>query len=399
MNIAVLVGCLPPVIDGVGEYTFHLTRSLRKLGVDAHIFTSKNQTPPLEFRNWIHPVISQWTGAGVAQAVASLSAFKPDWCCFQYVPQMYSRNGICWQASGIPLALKQRFKWNIAVTFHEFISEKRLNPKDWTLATVIRSQAKRLLAGCDLAITTCDRYARSLQSLTPKKLPIRVIPVGANIRPIPMTSSEILSLRKHYSLNESRVFGLFGRLSSFRNYPTALYVLKQAKQRGLNAHLMVIGCAESSHPSLFAELMQLAQKLDVERRLIVTGELSTEAVSQHLQLVDLFLFPQTGGISTRNTTVMTALSHGLPVIAYQPPAGNFEGHQIPYGALVPLQDEACFIQIAVEFMKTIHDRPSRKDANVKYFENHFSWPGIGRRYLEAFRTGKGVSCSGETFSL
>ena len=80
---------------------------------------------------------------------------------------------------------------------------------------------------------------------------------------------------------------------------------------------------------------------------------------------------------------MTALAHGLPVVAYEPVRGNFEGYNIPYGVLVPREDEECFIQTAVKFMKDISSDPSGKNANIKYFKDHFSWPRIRDQYVEA----------------
>lgn len=49
-------------------------------------------------------------------------------------------------------------------------------------------------------------------------------------------------------------------------------------------------------------------------RVRAAGELSTTALSRHLQACDLLLQPYADGASTRRTTLMAALAHGIPVV-------------------------------------------------------------------------------------
>jgi glycosyltransferase involved in cell wall biosynthesis len=297
---------------------------------------------------------------------------------------MYGHRGICWAASGVPQALRQRLKCRVATTFHEFASAAGPHLKDAVLAGVMRWQTGRLLLGSDLAITTCLRYVEYLELSVPRALPVVAIPVGANIEPVPVQPNEIAALRQRYSLDGSKVFGVFGRLSPFRNFPTAIRALELAKQQGLKTYLLLIGCVQASNPRLFDQLQQLARTLGVEAQMVVTGELPAEAVSAHLRLVDVFLFPQCDGVSTRNTTVMSALAHGLPIVTYAPTSGHYDGYRIPYGALVPLGDEKGFIHTAVEFLGRIDDRSEGGNANAEYFEKHFSWSRIAEHYIGAF---------------
>ena len=384
MKIAFLVRSAPPVIDGVGEYTYHLTHSLRQVGIDARIFTSTDQVAGKKIADWIHPTIPRWTGESVAEALTSIATFRPDLCCFQYVPQMYGRRGFCWEASNIPIALKQNLKCCVATTFHEFIQAWKPNPKDIVLTSVMYLQTRRLLAGCDLAITTCARYAKDLLTISTKPLPVMTIPVGANIPPVEISPQRLTELRARYALEGLKVFGVFGRLAPFRNYPTAVRTLAHAVRQGIKIRLMLIGCARSSNPTLFQELIQLAKKFGVEKQLVVTGDLSAEEVSNHLRLVDVFLFPLCDGLSTRNTTVMTAMAHGLPIIFYTPRPGNFEGYYIPHGCSVPMGDEEGFIHTAVSFLEKDLMRSSMdRQANVDYFQKNFSWSRIAEQYRVA----------------
>jgi glycosyltransferase involved in cell wall biosynthesis len=268
----------------------------------------------------------------------------------------------------------------VAVTFHEFVAVRTPRLRDKALAALMSWQTRQVVRGCDLALTTCTRYARYLRALAPDALPIEEIPVAANICPVPATREAIDELRGRYSLGSKRVFGVFGRLSPWRNYQTAFRVLARARADGLDVVLLMIGNMERSNPGLFQELQALARSLSVNRDVVVTGELPSDAVSLHLRLVDVFLFPQGDGVSTRSTILMSALAHGLPIVAYKPEAGNFDGWNIPCAALVSPGDESGFVSAALRLLESNADDIS---VNAGYYEKHFSWSGIARRYLEA----------------
>jgi glycosyltransferase involved in cell wall biosynthesis len=213
-------------------------------------------------------------------------------------------------------------------------------------------------------------------------LPVTVIPVGSNIEPNFINSVELRALRRQIFPEQAKVFGLFGTLSAFKNFPLAIRALERARRQGLDAWLYLIGSMESSNPKLFKELMYLAEKLRVKSYIVTSGELSHENISIQLQMVDVFIFPHTDGISTRNCTLMAALAHGLPVVSFAPQAGLFDRCDIPCGIFVYRHNEDEFIKAAVDSLKKSDDLSKTALFNRDYFYSNFSWPVIARRYLE-----------------
>lgn len=386
MKISFLVRWLPPRIDGVGDYTWNLARALREYGINVYVFTSeKHGCKGLVKNEWVFPIIKQWQPQAVVKALKTVTGNTSDWLCFQYVPQMYGRWGICWQVADILRALKNEFRCKIAVTFHEFISKWGIGLKDVFLASVLHLQTKRILAVADLAITTCSRYKDSLQRIAPHLLPIVVIPVGSNIEPVFITQEDVAAARRQIFPMRAKVFGLFNRHYSSRNFSLVLRVLKQAKKEGLDARLHLIGNIESSNPRLFQKLMVLAEEIGVKSHIVSTGELSKENLSVRLRMVDVFFFPHIDGISTRSTTLMAALAHGLPVLSFKPQLGNFDGFNIPCCALMDRNDEQGFIRTAVECLKESENLSRIASANSDYYYRHFSWPVIAKEYIKALK--------------
>ena len=381
MRIVFLVRSVPPALDGVGDYTSHLTAALRAMGVEARIVTSVDQAVRAPLPDWIHAVVPRWTGAAVAGALAAVPQLRPDWCSFQYVPQLYGPRGLCWAAAGVPGAVRRALGCRSAVTFHEIAVRVRLNPKDMVLAAVMRAQARRLLSACDLAVTTCARYARELGAMAPRGLSVLDIPVGTNVEPRPIEPVTLSALRERHGLEGASVFGVFGRPTGERNYPTAVRALARARRQGYHARLLVLGPWNTLEGATARELWAVAREHGVSDDIVVAGPLSHEELSAHLGLMDVFLFPQVDGVSTRNTSLMAALAHGLPVVTYAPARGNFDGYSAPDGAVVVQGNEAAFVEAAVAALAA--PRPLGPGPNAAYFSEHFSWRGIAARFLEA----------------
>lgn len=383
MKIGFLVRWLPPRIDGVGDYTWNLACALREHGINVYVFTSEDQgCKGLVKNEWVFPIIRLWQPKAIIEALKTVTWQAPDWFCFQFVPQLYGRGCIAWQAAGILKELKKRFKCKMAVTFHEFTSAWSLNPKDLFLAAFTRLQTRRMLSVIDSAITTCTCYKEILQGLSGHHLSVDVIPVGSNIELNFINSEDLTAHRRQIFPDQAKIFGLFGTLSAFKNFPLAIRALQRARQQGLDAWLYLIGSVESSNPKLFKELMYLAEKLNVKAYIVTSGELSQEDISIQLQMVDVFLFTQVNGISTRNCTLMAALAHGLPVVSLAPQWGLFDSFNIPCGILVDRHNEENFIKAAVDCLKKSDDLSKTALSNRDYFYSHFSWPIIAKRYLE-----------------
>lgn len=386
MQINFLVRWLPPRIDGVGDYTWNLVNALRNLAVDARLFTSKEQAPlGLAQNEWVFPIISEWKPKEVVKALKNVTGHTPDWLCLQYVPQSYSRKCIAWHIPLILDVLKKEFQCNMAVTFHEFISSWGIGIKDLFLAATTRLQTRRILSAVDLGITTCERYKSILHRLSPSPLTIAVIPVGSNIEPIFITPEKLTEVRRENLPLGAKIFGIFSRLCPARNFPLALRALKETRRQGIDARLLLLGNVESSNPKYFKQLMLLADNLGVKPYIIATGELSKEDLSVYLRMVDVFIFPQSDGISTRNTALMAALAHGLPILSFKPQPGNFNGFgfNIPCSTLIDKNDEQGFIRSSVECLSKSDNLSVAAQANRDYYYRHFSWPVIAKKYIEA----------------
>lgn len=113
---------------------------------------------------------------------------------------------------------------------------------------------------------------------------------------------------------DARVLSIFGFISAYKGYKTAIRALAKLPQR---YHLAVVGAPHpfSDEPAL-DELLGLAGRLRLTDRVKVTGYLSPAQVNEHLAITDVCLAPYHPQPRLASSAALTwALASGRPVIA------------------------------------------------------------------------------------
>ena len=104
-------------------------------------------------------------------------------------------------------------------------------------------------------------------------------------------------------------------------------------------------------------------------------------VSALLAASDLFLAPLVDGVSTRRTTVIAALAHGLPIVGTDGPCTDDVFRDTEACALGRPSDGEGFVQ---RLERLLEDRPARdrmRRAARSLFEARFTWERIADAYV------------------
>ena len=165
-----------------------------------------------------------------------------------------------------------------------------------------------------LVVRAAERLFVSTESWTPivnslagRERSVRCLPIPSNI-PVAGNRQMVTELRNRYPSGESLLIGHFG------TYGTHIAALLTATLPSIllhDARRIVVLLGRGSE-NLRDEL--IAQHPEIANRLHASGILSAEALSCHLQVLDLMLQPYPDGISTRRTSIMACLQHGIPTI-------------------------------------------------------------------------------------
>ena len=231
-----------------------------------------------------------------ASFAADLDAHPPgpeDALVLQYNPFSYGHRGIA------PLLALQ---WRRAaasagraiVVVHEpYVAAT--GPRFAALQVVHKAQLRALLESADVVVAPSQDAARRTGG------DVRVIPVGSNL---PDRCSARRDRRRSLDVRAGEiVVATFGASDAGRSAPA----VRDAVRR----------IAGEVGPVLLLRLGRAPEPLDDlgdDVRVVVPGPSSGHGIASLLATADLFLAPYADGVTTRRTTLIAALQHGVPVV-------------------------------------------------------------------------------------
>ena len=329
-------------IDAIDEYSRRLTGALCEAGSPA-----------------------SYVDRGLTNVLAGA---PPRWILLQYNPFSYGRRGF---APGLLRdAMRVRRRWPQApfvVTVHEHEAWVR-SMSDWRstlMGAYQRAQMRLLLRMVDGVIVVRETLGRELGTACTH------IPVGSNITPVPVTAEEA---RARLGLSGMLVLALFGRGNPARaldHAESAIEALSSA--RGADGICVLNLGSGSPIPAVPAGV-----------QIRTPGALSGGELSLHLRASELLLLPFTDGMSTRRTTLMAGLAHGLPVIGLQ--GVNTDRiliQHIDTMVLTPCGDVDAYAHAVVRLILDPTRRQAVGRAGRSLYERNFDWPVLAQMVLKA----------------
>lgn len=125
-----------------------------------------------------------------------------------------------------------------------------------------------------------------------------------------------------------------------------------------------------------------APRLDLAHDVAVDtpGHLDADALSVRLHASDLLILPFTDGVSTRRTTLMAGLAHGLPIMGLSGPATD-DVLMDSEGALTltALGDVPAFAGATLELANSPDRRRRGGESGRALYARHFDWPVAAER--------------------
>ncbi|MGZ4418093.1 MAG: glycosyltransferase [Gaiellaceae bacterium] len=348
-------------IDGIRDYTFRLVEALCQIeavAADLYVRTREGR--------WV--VIDGETGdRGHEGAFQGLRGY--DIVVLQYNPFMYGRWGF---APWLPVALGRLRSKSAGVCVALMVHEPYVPMVNWRWTLMglwQRCQLAAALWESHLAFVSIDPWARSLRKL-PFARPTFHLPVGSNL---PDMRAARNAQRMQLNADDDTVViatfttGIPGRLVSH-----LAAAIDEVARTGQKVLVLNLGAGAPRLGEAIAEPVEL----------IEPGRLPSEELASNLAASDLFLAPFIDGVSTRRTTVMAALQHGVPVVG----TSGFLTDRIFQNAahhlrLVPVESPRAFAAAVVHLASNPVERVALGTAGRELYERSFDWPVIAKELL------------------
>lgn len=309
-----LTGEYPPQPGGISDYTALLAAGLAGRGAEVHVWS-----PPVEGSApevdgvTVHRVAGKWSPDDLARLGDELDKFtQPRRLLVQHTPNTWGYRGLNFHFCKW-LVKRKKAGDDVWLMVHEpFYPWLWLDkPARWALAAGQRWMMRTLLAASSrvyISIPGWEKYLRAYE--TGKRRAMTWLPIFSTI-PVVSDERKVEALRRSLKPEGQIVIGSFGTFGGaigemlfellpalLLNHPERIGLLLGRGGEQLAARL------RARHPQLSA-------------RLHAPGELPPAQVSLNLQACDLLAQPYPDGVSSRRTSVMAGLAHGLPIVTTQ----------------------------------------------------------------------------------
>lgn len=358
-DVALVASDLGILGDGAMAHTVHLADALRRMGVGATVY---RHTPD---RTWTVD-----NGTGVSSSAVTAKAWPEGRLEHDAVLLAYSPNN--WDpARGIPdiVALLQPLaasRTRVLLLAHELWVHP-IGPKDALphLRHRWRLQALRRLS--DVVLVTTSPRRDQLERHLPHRATIHM-PVPSNL-PGAIRSREdaraLVGARDDEFVVGSFLSGYLGRR---RDLLTA-----------------ALGAIVVERPVLFVQVGATAPALDgLDERVRVRrlGPAREELIASWLASVDLYLMPFPRGASTRRTSLMAGLQHGLATVTTDGPETDAELRESP--AIRVVRPEG-FVDAAQSLARDPAARDQLGARAARMYIDRYDWPHSARIVAAATR--------------
>lgn len=387
MRICLISATYPPDLCGVGDYTCHLSRALRRAGVQATVLTSQNTSPASPAAQHagedVKRLVSRWTLRSWPLLLKEIKTGGYDLVHIQYTPNLYGRPHVAIHL--LPWCLSLWSGCRTLVTFHEIYTPMLRGLRNLLLGLYDRVKDTILLLGSHGAILTVPNRVSRLSRLFPwLRGRLYVVPVGAGLQLDQEAPDERMGVRTQLGIRpEEIVVGSFGSLHTDKRYEVLFRVARRLLDRGHPLRLVLIGAYDKIHP-YYRHLEKEIAELNLEPYIIWTGFGTPLEVSRWLKMVDIYAMTDLRGASGRKSSLITALAHGLPVVSTRGSDTTEEFSGNGDIVLVDLDDVEHFVHHIERLIRNPHERTELGRRGYQLYESHFSWDTIAQRTITLY---------------
>jgi glycosyltransferase involved in cell wall biosynthesis len=255
------------------------------------------------------------------------------------------------------------------------VHESYVPPLNWrwtVMGAWQRRQLRILHRSADLIFTPVQSLAEELRDLRPER-PVVHLPVGSNLPDMRHCRD---SERDRLEIDQDAlVIAAFGTDHPSRRIDDVAAAANAAADRG--GKVVVLNLGAGAPP---------IRGVRESVRLIQPGWLEASVVARHLAAADLFVAPFVDGVSTRRTTLMAALQHGLPVVGTDGRLTDDVLRRAKYAlTLVPVDDRQRLEDAFRRLADDADQRLARGAAGRELYERLFDWPVISATIVAALR--------------
>lgn len=352
----------PPQIGGVADYTALLSRELRSAGDEVHVW-APGAEKALSDSAALHRVLGRFDSTSLASADRLLDVYPgPRTLMVQWVPHGYgSRSmnvGFCrWLARRV-----RRHGDRLQLMVHEPFLEFR-GLRQSAVAAVHRWMISAILGASERVWLSIPAWEPLLRPYAPANLPMDWLPIPSTITTFANQGSGS-EVRQRLG-NPKILVGHLGTYSPIIRKMLAPVLLELLPSTPELSVVLLGANGEADRRELLSKSPELAN------RVVATGYLPDAELSTYLGACDLLIQPFPDGASSRRTSLMAGISHGVAVVTTSGHLSESLWKQSNAVAIVPASDPQALQNVARSLVDSPEERARLGAAGVELYRNNF----------------------------
>lgn len=350
-SLAIVCPWMPPEASSTTEYVVQVARTLAA-SARVHVVWVGRDARQIE---GVASTVAVDGGAG--DILAALDRLAAERVVIQYSPYLWTRSGF--DLTATLLALRLRWRGTPPdVVFHELWVPAMLRP-----VGAARGLFQRVMAGLAAwaarrAVVTSRERLGELAGVGARAL--AMVPMTTNVPVLPLGAEERERVRAELGVQPGELaLAVFGFEHDSRPTGGLVAVRRALDDAGVPSRLVVIGTAR----------VPAAQGWAVE-----LGWCAPERVSRVLSACDVFLAPFADGVSTRRSSIATALGHRLPVVSTRGIHTDLAFWTSDVVALAPADDATAFAAQVVDLARSASRRRALAEAGHALYARELAMP-------------------------
>lgn len=303
MHIGLISAAFPPDLDGIGDYTWWLAKTLVEQGCRVTVFTrggNCSEVPGGLVNGFYDPARPRSFG-DLVQLLEDGEA--PDWVVLQYNPFSWGARGFCPEVARTWSRLrsdKGEDRVRLAVMFHETMVPRW--PWKFTVMRTWQSRFfQQVCTASDRIFVSSGRWLTQVTA-TQAKGRASILPVGSNIPVSPISREEA---RDRWQISQgTMVAGIFGGAHGSRRIDWIAEAAKRYLAQAGERELLVLHVGPDE-----AAIGRVLEGIPFRS----LGVRSPDQVAEALRAMDCLMSPFVDGISARRTSAIAPLLNGVPV--------------------------------------------------------------------------------------
>lgn len=300
MTILFITNNLPPVVDGVGDYTYNIARQFAMYRHKVYIACRENAEVDTHVEGMtIVPCVKAWNWSCYKPIVRLIREKGIEVVSLQYVPHGFHPKGLPFPLIRLVKKIKECGVKTLLFCHELFVLPVPFSIRRSLLSFLMISIMDRIVRICDCVATSNDFYRTLLYKYTSFKGNIAVIPIASNIPIVDYDAEFLNSFRKTIARDNEIILSFFGN----RNIQTSLNVINRLLQRDIPIVPLFIGKVPLHYANVPANAVR-------------TGILNVHDLSKYIQISDILLMPEDNefGCSFKSGTLASGLLAGVPVV-------------------------------------------------------------------------------------